>query len=189
MSRNVEQAIPRSLQQRDVLGWFLGLAAVAGAASLAWASPRFAASMGVGALLQLANFRALWNSCEKILLVGGNGAGLAIATFSVRFVLLGLAVGIALWAGLDANGLVVGLSMIIPAAVLAAWRARPPILANAPALDADDPSWDLWSPWTAREREPVDDAEEEGVLAVFRPDVNEDRAVHEFQVKDEENDS
>ena len=100
MSRNVEQAIEtRSLKQRDVLLWFLGLAAVAGAASLALASPRFAASMGVGALLQLVNFRALWTSCEKILLVGGNGAGLAVATFSVRFVLLGLAVGIALWAG------------------------------------------------------------------------------------------
>jgi hypothetical protein len=190
MSRNVEQAIEtRSLQQRDVLLWFLGLAAVAGAASLALASPRFAASMGIGALLQLTNFRALWSSCEKILLVGGNGAGLAIATFSVRFVLLGLAVGIALWAGVDANGLVLGLSMIIPAAVVAAWRARPPILANAPALADDDPSWDLWSPWTAREREPADDTEEEGAMAIVRPDVGEDRAVHTFQVKDEENDS
>ena len=168
MSRTVEQAPPpRALQQRDVLAWYLGLAAAAGAISLALASPRFAASMGIGALLQLTNFRALWSSCEKILLVGGPGAGLAIATFSVRFVLLGAVVGIALWAGIDAAGLLVGLSLIIPAAVVAAWRARPPVLENVPALADDDPSWDLWNPWLAHERD-LSDEEEEGALSLFR---------------------
>jgi hypothetical protein len=167
MSRTVEQAIaPRALQQRDVLAWYLGLAAAAGALALALTSPRFAASVGIGALLQLTNFRALWSSCEKILLVGGPGAGLAIAMFTVRFALVGAAVGVALWAGIDAAGLLVGLSLIIPAAVVAAWRARPPILADAPALSEDDPSWDLWNPWLARETDETE--EEEGALSIFR---------------------
>jgi hypothetical protein len=42
---------------------------------------------------------------------------------------------------------------MVPAVVLAAWRARP---APGPAGDApppDDPSWDAWNPWLARERE------------------------------------
>ena len=179
----MEQAIaPRALQQRDVLAWYLGLAAAAGALALALASPHFAASMGVGALLQLTNFRALWRSCEKILLVGGPGAGLAVATFSVRFVLIGAAVGVALWAGVDAAGLLVGLSLIIPAAVVAAWQARPPVLANVPALPEDDPTWDLWNPWLAREQDPVDEDEPVNIFA-----VGADVALH--RATDEEKDA
>jgi len=183
----VEQAIaPRALQQRDVLAWYLGLGAAAGAISLALASPRFAASVGIGALLQLTNFRALWNSCEKILLVGGPGAGLAVATFTVRFLLLGAAVGLALWAGIDAAGLLVGLSLIIPAAVVAAWQARPPVLANVPALAEDDPSWDLWNPWLAHERDVAD--EDEDTISLFHP-VDQADSVSTFQAADEETDA
>jgi hypothetical protein len=40
--------------------------------------------------------------------------------------------------------------------VLAAWRARPEPTLDAPALAPDDPSWDAWNPWTARERDPQD---------------------------------
>ncbi len=179
----MEQAIaPRSLQQRDVLAWFLGLGAAAGATSLALFSPHFAVSVGVGALLQLSNFRALWTSCEKILLVGGSGAGLAVATFSVRFVFLGVAVGIALWAGIDPTGLLLGLSLIIPAAVVAAWRVRPPVLANAHVLPEDDPTWDLWNPWLAREQEPVDEDEPVNIF-----EVGADVAPH--RVADEEKDA
>lgn len=160
MRELVERAIgSRTLQQRDVLVWNLGLAAAAAALTLA--SPRFVLALGVGAVIQLTNFRALWRSCEHILLVGGPGAGLAVATFAVRFGLVGVAVGVALWAGVDAGGLLVGLSLIIPAAVVAAWQARPPVLSNVPALPEDDPGWDLWNPWLARERDAGDEEEEE----------------------------
>ncbi len=54
-------------------------------------------------------------------------------------------------------GLVIGLSTIIPAAILEAWRARPLIESAATGLAPDDPAWDRWNPWLARER-----AEDEG---------------------------
>ena len=59
-----------------------------------------------------------------------------------------------------AIALLLGLSLIIPALLIAAWRNRPPILADAPALDADDPSWERWNPWLAREEEERDPSEE-----------------------------
>jgi len=51
----------------------------------------------------------------------------------------------------------VGLSLIMPAAVFEAWRARPPIDPSAPALAADDPSWERWNAWLARESEPAEE--------------------------------
>ncbi|MCG8436375.1 MAG: hypothetical protein MJA83_20350, partial [Gammaproteobacteria bacterium] len=59
--------------------------------------------------------------------------------------------------GADPVGLLLGLSLIVPAVVLAAWRARPDADPNAPALSPDDPAWDAWNPWTAREHEPDDE--------------------------------
>lgn len=150
-----------ALAQGSVLGWNLAFSAGAAAAGAALVSPRFAAGVALGAAVELANFRSLWRSCEKILLVGGPGAGLAVASFAVRFGLLAVVIAGALWAGTHPAGLVVGLSMIVPAAVFAAWRARPPVL-PAEAIcgpPADDPSWDEWNPWLARERAPQEDDE------------------------------
>ena len=48
----------------------------------------------------------------------------------------------------------------MPAAVIEAWRARPAVDENAPALDPDDPSWDRWNPWLARERDALEDEED-----------------------------
>jgi hypothetical protein len=45
--------------------------------------------------------------------------------------------------------------------VIEAWRNRPAIVADAPVLSPDDPSWDRWNPWLARERDD-DDHDEEG---------------------------
>ena len=53
--------------------------------------------------------------------------------------------------------LVVGLSLVIPAAVIEAWRTRPPVDPRAPALAHDDESWERWNPWLAREVEPDED--------------------------------
>ena len=41
--------------------------------------------------------------------------------------------------------------------VIAAWRNRPTILEGLPALASDDPEWDNWNPWLARERDPDED--------------------------------
>jgi hypothetical protein len=146
-----------TLSQGSVMGWNLAFSAGACALSFAAVSPRFAAGLAVGALLEVANFRSLWRSCERIFFSGGPGAGPAVAAFGLRFALLGAAVFVVLGAGADPLGLLVGLSLIVPAVLVAAWRARPPILADAPALPPDDEAWELWNPWVARERAESDE--------------------------------
>jgi hypothetical protein len=85
-----------------------------------------------------------------------------VAALGLRLVLLALVLAVALRAGVDAAGLLLGLSLIVPATVLAAWQARPRVVPDAPALRPDDPAWDLADPWLARERSPRDPDEEEG---------------------------
>jgi hypothetical protein len=147
------------LSQGSVMGWNLAFSAGACALSFAAVSPRFAAGLALGAALEAVNFRTLWRSCERIFLRGAPGAGPAVALFGLRFVLLGGVIFFAIHAGVHPVGLVVGLSLIVPASVLAAWRARPPILPDAPALAPDDPEWERWDAWRARERD--EDADEE----------------------------
>jgi hypothetical protein len=134
------------------LGWNLAFCAGAVAAGYELVSPRFAASLALGALLETLNFRFLWRASQRILLAGAP-AGAVLGAFGLRFALLALALWAALRAGADEVGLVIGLSLMVPAVVLAAWRARP---APGPVGDApppDDPSWDAWNPWLARERD------------------------------------
>ncbi len=146
-----------------MLGWNLAFSAGACAAGYALVSPRFAFALALGSALEVANFRSLWSSCERILRAGrrgANGAGLAVGAFGLRFGLLALVLFFAIRAGLHPVGLVVGLSLIMPAAVLAGWRARPALDPGAPALPADHPDWDAWDPWLAREREPAEPEDE-----------------------------
>jgi len=144
-----------------VLGFSLALSAGAAAVSWAAVSPRFAGSLALGAALEAINFRALFGHWKSALL-GSRRAGLAaFGSFGLRFVLLGGAVWAALALGAHPVGLLIGLSLVVPGVLLAAWRARPPLSPDAPALAPDDPSWDVWDPWLARERD---------------PDVDEDRA-------------
>jgi hypothetical protein len=154
--------VETALRQHSVTGWNLAFSAGACALSAATVSPRFAAALALGALLEAANFRALFASCERILGAGGSAAGLAVAALGVRLVLLAVVIAVALQAGVDAAGLLVGLSLILPATLIAAWHARPPLVPDAPALPPDDPAWDLWDPTFARERAPhrADDDEE-----------------------------
>jgi hypothetical protein len=135
------------------------LALCAGAAAASWwlVTPGFALSLGAGALLEAINFRGLRRSAEFLFggyLGGGTGwQGL----FALRFGLLVLGIGAALWLGAHPVGLLIGLSLIMPATIFEAWRSRPPLDPNAPALAPDDPSWDRWNPWLAREGEPDED--------------------------------
>ena len=49
----------------------------------------------------------------------------------------------------------------MPAAVVEAWRTRPAVDPNAPALPPDDETWERWNPWLAREREENEAEDEE----------------------------
>ena len=135
------------------------LALGAGAFAACWwlATPAFALSLGFGALLEAANFRGLHRSAQ--FLFWGRIAGTRgwTAVFALRFLLLATGIGAALAFGAHPVGLVVGLSLVMPAAVLEAWRACPPLDPTAPALPFDDPEWERWDAWRAREREPVEE--------------------------------
>jgi hypothetical protein len=63
---------------------------------------------------------------------------------------------VALHQGAHPVGLVLGLSMIVPAALAGAWMKRPAAAAGeeAPAPVPDDASWDDWNAWLARPRDP-----------------------------------
>ena len=134
------------------LGWNLAFCAGAVAAGFELVSPRFAASLALGALLETLNFRFLWRASQRVLLARAP-AGAVLGAFGLRFALLALALWAALRAGADEVGLVIGLSLMVPAVVLAAWRARPAPGPAGGAPPPDDPSWDAWNPWLARERE------------------------------------
>ena len=141
-----------------VQGLNLGLSA--GAVAISWValSPLFAASLAAGAALEAANFRSLRRSCQVIFQSGvSGGGGAAVSAFGLRFALLAVAVGLALHLGAHPVGLLIGLSLIVPSVVIAAWMARPEPAPATPAPSPDDPSWDEWNPWLAREREAEED--------------------------------
>jgi hypothetical protein len=135
----------------------LALAAGGVAGSLALAGPAFASSLALGAAFGALNFRALRSASEKLFSGELAGSGPWVALFGLRFVLLAVAIGLALNAGAHPAALVIGLSLIVPSAVAGAWLRRPALDPNAPALGADDPEWDAWNPWFAREEDPVDE--------------------------------
>jgi len=137
----------------------LAFAAGAVGASLAFASPRFAASVLAGAAVEALNLRAIWRSSEALLGLAepARSGRMAVLGFGVRFGLMAAAMALALHAGAHAVGLLLGLSLVVPAVVLGVWRHRPPVVAELPALESDDPEWDAWNPWLARERDPEEE--------------------------------
>ena len=135
----------------------LALSAGAAAVSLALLGPLFSASLVAGAALESVNFRGLRRSAAAFL--GGQipgGAGFR-AVAGLRFLILAAGIGTALAFGAHPVGLVVGLSLIMPAAIIEAWRHRPQPVAGAPGLAPDDPEWERWDPWRARERDSEDE--------------------------------
>lgn len=143
----------------------LNLTFSAGAVALAWAvAPApFATGLSVGVVLEAANFRALRGGAQRFFSGELAGSAPAVAAFGLRFALLAGVLVVAMRAGCHPVGLVVGLSLIVPAAVLGAWLERPMPATAATDLPAppppDDVSWDEWNPWLARER--VREPEEE----------------------------
>ena len=133
------------------------------AASFALAPPRFAVSLAVGAVLEIVNFRALRRAAKRLLEREIASGAAWVGQFGLRFARLGAAMYLALDAGANPAGLVLGLSVIVPATVWAAWRSQPPAapVAGYAVPPPDDPSWDDWNPWLARERERDEDTEVE----------------------------
>lgn len=129
------------------------------ALSLAVAGPAFAGSFALGAALEAVNFRALRASAARLLTGQLQGSRIWTLLLGMRLAMLFVSMGIALAAGAHPLGLLLGVSMIVPAALLGAWWLRPPVDPTAPALPADDPSWEEWSVWRAELR-PRDPEEE-----------------------------
>ena len=133
-------------------GFALSAGAIAVASALA--TPHFAVSLATGAVLAAINFRALRASAVAAFFGEVDSRMLWNGLFAIRFAFLAVAIGIATSADVDPAALCVGLSLIVPAAFIEAWRTRPPVDPNAPALDPGDEAWDRWNPWLARESEP-----------------------------------
>jgi len=136
-----------------------GISAGAVAAAFALASPVFAASLAFGAAIEAANFRALRAAANRMFFGDLAMGKLWAASFGLRLGFLAIAISLALNAGAHPVGLVIGLSTTIPAVVLGAIYMRPPVLETGPAPPPDDPSWDAWNPWLARERDPAESEE------------------------------
>jgi hypothetical protein len=133
------------------------LSAGAVAASFMLASPLFALSMLLGSVIEAVNFDGLRRSARFLFAGEIRGGRKWLLVFALRFSICAMVIMGAMNFGADPIGLVIGLSLMVPAVVIEAWRARPAIDPDAPALGPDDPGWDLWDPFLAREREPDDE--------------------------------
>jgi len=143
--------VNESIRETRVLAWHLAFTAAAGLAAFALATPKFALSLLLGAALQTLNFRGLFALAQHAFAQQARAA----SGFALRLPLFGVLVFVAIRAGVDPGGLLCGITTLVPAVIAAAWQARPrPVAASElPALAPEDPSWDEWSPWLARERE------------------------------------
>ena len=137
----------------------LALSATAVLASFALAPPRFGASLAAGALLEMVNFRGLRRAAGKLFSGELDGGRSWMIQANLRLGFLAVAMYFVLELGANPFGLVLGLSLIVPATIWVAWRTapapQPPEAFDVPL--PDDPSWDEWNPWLARERKPRED--------------------------------
>jgi len=155
----------------------LTISAGAVAASFALATPHFAASLAAGAALEAVNLGAMHRASRR--LFGGEiqGAGPWIGVFGLRFGLLAAGIVLAMGAGAHPVGLVVGLSVVVPAAIVDAWLNRPAYVDpdTLPVTAADDPIWDRWSVWRVRELEP-EELETDGLDCWKSPAENDEQS-------------
>jgi hypothetical protein len=147
-----ENAANEPIRETRVLAWHFAFSACAALAAFLFATPKVAFSLLLGAALQTMNFRGLFG----IALAAFANEARAASGYALRLPILGVLVFLAIRAGVDAAGLLVGLTTLVPAVVVAAWQARPRAVASPellPKLAPDDPSWDQYNPWLARENE------------------------------------
>jgi hypothetical protein len=139
----------------------LGFSAGAVAVSALVATPAFVASCALGAALEAVNFRALRATSTRLLSGQLQGAPAWTAILGMRLSMLFVSMGVALAAGAHPIGLLLGVSMVVPAVLVGAWVLRPSVDPNAPALAPDDPEWDQWDAWRAAPRRSREDEEVE----------------------------
>ena len=148
----------------------VGLSAGAVAASFAVASPLFAGSLAFGAALETMNFRFLHRTADAVFAGVVPGGGAWIAVLVLRLTLMFAGIVAAMMSGADPIGLVIGLSIVMPATIAAAIWHRPEHVEQEPlpALDPEDPAWDDYSVWrpgrtisTSAVRDAADGADEE----------------------------
>jgi hypothetical protein len=127
----------------------LGLSAGAVAASFALASPGFASSLAAGAAIEALNFRTLHASARRLFAGELAGAGLWLGVVALRLALVGAAIVLAISAGAQPVALVIGLSLVMPAVLIDAWRHRPDVIPQPdhPVPPPDHPAWDRFSVW------------------------------------------
>ena len=133
-------------------------------AAYAFAPPRFAAGVAVGAAIETLNLRVQVRAARRFFeFEGGRSAASWMSGFGIRFGLMSCAILLAVESGIDPVGLLVGLLVALPGVFIWAWNNRPPLVSQPPqpALAPDDPSWDRWSVWRAREVTPEDVLEED----------------------------
>lgn len=141
-----------AIRETRVLAWHAAISAAAALLAFALATPTFALSLLLGSALQTLNFRGLFGLAQSALAQQARAA----SGFALRLPLFGALVFVAIRAGIDAAGLLAGITTLVPAVLIAAWQARPRDFADVgalPALAPEDPSWDQYSLWLARERE------------------------------------
>jgi hypothetical protein len=133
------------------------------ATSIALATPQFAVSVAAGAAIEALNFRGLAIASQALCggVIARRGAWLGL--LGLRLLVLATVLLLALQVGASPAGLLVGLSVILPASLIGAFALRPPVDPSVgptpPVPPADDPSWDTWNPWLARERTRAEDEE------------------------------
>ncbi|MCG8589983.1 MAG: hypothetical protein MJE66_11900 [Proteobacteria bacterium] len=136
----------------------LSIAGGAIATSAALAPPVFTVSLVLGAFMEAVSYRALRRSTEAFF--AGQGGSWS-AGYGLRFGFIALGMTIALAAGAHPVGLVLGLSTVVPAVIIAAFRQPPPeVSAEATVLPPDDPAWDDHNPWLARDIHRDDEEED-----------------------------
>ncbi len=126
-----------------------GLSVGAIAASFALASTTFASSLAAGAAIEAVNFRTLHAAARRFFAGELAGAGLWLGVVAVRLGVLGAAIVVAIGAGAQPVALVIGLSLVMPAVLIDAWRNRPVVLDQPgyPVPPPDHPAWDRFSVW------------------------------------------
>ncbi len=122
----------------------LSAGAVATAAMVA--TPLFAASVAIGALVEGLSFRGLSVASHAFFAGVIRGQAAWLLLLAMRLGLVGALLFGAIRLGIDPVGLLIGLSIILPASVLGAIRMRPPVDPNAGPIREEDSEWG----WDAR---------------------------------------
>ena len=134
----------------------LGLSAGAVAVSFAFVTPHFATSLAAGAFLEALNLGAIHRGARKLFKGESTDIRGWVGVFSMRFILLVLAIFVTMQAGANPAALLIGLSLAMPATVIDAWIHRPPVLdpATLPTFleaeaesDDDAEYWESYSVW------------------------------------------